>query len=273
MKIGKKKIDNYSSTQDGSEGTLDPSISEECPVVTIALPSSQHQEATPDCLSNSASKITECSNMSHFSSGKNQLDTKEKIMWNQTLSHKSIREFQGTTRCSVKPISFSHAVFPSANTQSLDPSTHRPKDMSCSSFISKVVRVPSTSPKTLNISPKVCRGVSMTPLKFKSVNVPLSKPKCAEASVFRGFGPSHLRFRGIGSQCFLSRYAGVPASRGVGVPSVRPKSFGICSSAHYQKPYQKYSGPYGDNSELSRLPLSTKVCFIWSSTFLFLIIC
>lgn len=255
-------MDNSSrSTQDVSEGTVEPSFAEEqAPQNTIPLRSSQpqHQEAIPESYSNNGPQIAEFNKITHFSLVNNQHHQNETTMWNQTAGDRSARDVQGTTKCSEKTISFSPAVHSAANTQPFESYTQRPRDMNCSTLIPQPERPSSTPTKTSSKSPKAFGGVGMTPLR-----IPLSRSRRLGTAASRGLGASPFRFAGFGSQCLLSKYAGVPASsRGGGIPSVLPKSFGICSPTHSQKPHQKYSEPYIDNTELSRLSLSIKVCYI-----------
>lgn len=157
----------------------------------------------------------------------------------------------------MKSISFSPAIISSTNAQSLETS-YRSRDIR-SLFIPKSLETPLSKIKPLSISPQVLKGVGMSSLKMKSTKPPLSRTKGTEISTSKGLGLPLKNLKGMPGKS-LSRCGGVPVtSRVLGTPSVPPTSFGICS-ASYQKTYQKYSGYSLDNTKLSRLSLTNKVC-------------
>lgn len=261
-KLGEKKIEDSSqSTEIYSGGPPETLFSGNHPQVAAALSSCQvqQQEGTPDCRKTIPSQIKE-TNMLHLSSEKSLSDPREKTLWNEIAMDRNASDSQGSRKYAVKPISFSPAVLSSVNPQSLETLSYRPRDIS-SPFIPKNLKTSVTISKTSNISPKVLKGVGMSSLKLKSAKLPILRTKGTEASVCKGLGIPHLNLKGISSQSLLSRCAGVPVtSRAVGIPAVPPKNFGI-SPIPYQKTFQKYPEYSLDNTKLSKLSVTNKVCF------------
>ncbi|XP_045122817.1 mucin-17-like [Portunus trituberculatus] len=258
-KLGKKLGDCSLSTKICSGGPLETLFSKNHPPIAVALSSHQvqHQEATPDYHKTTSSQVIDTNNMSHSSSVKSQHYAKGKTMWDGSSKDRSVSKSQGNPRFAVKPISLSPAIVSSTNAQSLETPSHRSRDMSCTSTIPKALETPLSKTK-LSFSPEVWKNVGISSLKMPNTKLPLQWTKGTEAPTSKGLGLSHLNDRGMSGKSLLARSDGIPVmSRVVGIPSVPPTSFGICS-ASYQKTYQKYSGYSLDSTKLSRLSLTSK---------------